>query len=831
MPSIREINLNKLFPRISLLSETREGVVFESRTEAGEHILVNTTRGSVSNGSSEERSLIGHLDILLDIYHSSGSQEIYCGIDRSGIGFWIVPWFDSNSLTAHPGEFEKVLSIFTRCIEIVSTFHDRNIAFGDICPASFRVTGINDYRIVSVLGDLLDSKSMSGVYLPYISPEQKITSQSSFQSDLYSLGVFGYHLLTGEYAVNKAPTSNNPIEVPVLLSSIAPSNRYSNVPQWFDTLLANCLVIDPKKRIKSLSQLLDLIKQGSGSGHVDLPHVAWQTNALVKVNKKMEKPPDENVTKEVIPGPKTSQNKENAKQKRKSKTSVSKHIVAIIWGVTSLIGFCIAIYVLLTLKILGISGEQLSDELRWVYEDSDDDRVLKDLVIVEDDREPVENRILALRRVVKKKIQWDIRIVRHLVKRPFGIKAKEYVSDLPEYHGSKLGYDKVTSEMSNSLRLYESVSGLDAYFLRLADYLSILDPLSDPSIRSGVLRNLYRADPEQAVKLAGLFSIESDPGLFSSLLREFIATRYYDSLPRSLSGAVLFLLAPPLRPFLEGGIEKTVKIMETEELRIVADSMLASKNSEIDLVFELILSEYLLRVPKGNFSRYFLDIARDEVIRDPILKKTLYRLALETATDNDLRVLLEWNDSRWEDVLTVICITSKNEAVLSYAMEILSRRGVSSRTASAILDWLKGNLWQKRAKYAFTYGVFVLRDKFSEEDIQKAFDLVMPVSQHGLFTALVSTGDPYFVNEAVLRIGPIVPSAEVFPLLSHEMREVRIASIKALTGRNDIETLRRIARAYRNEKDQSVRKLYNEIHWVTLPQELPESIRSSTLGN
>ena len=80
---------------------------------------------------------------------------------------------------------------------------------------------------------------------------------------------------------------------------------------------------------------------------------------------------------------------------------------------------------------------------------------------------------------------------------------------------------------------------------------------------------------------------------------------------------------------------------------------------------------------------------------------------------------------------------------------------------------------------------------------------------------LVNVDNSRLVGVVIEKMGPTVSGDDILPLLQHENRAVRIKAVRALAGRNELTVLQEIFRAYENEKDEEVRKIYQDVHWVT----------------
>jgi serine/threonine-protein kinase len=231
----------------------------------------------------EETSLfVEELKHVLGLSHSHIVQVRGFGIENRGetrqpyivMDFIEGPNGGSYNLKQHlraeGGTFEPsdVKRLFKQILSALSLVHNRRIAHLDLKPENILLDKdlnayISDFgvsRTVSAQATIMvrDGPSIQGFSPLYASPEQIRHSYGSRHSDIFSLGVILVECLTGS-------------RPEILHSKTAPRVdfvRPSSVGlsrEW-DSLLENCLSIDPAYRFPNASVFLRALKQISTSG-------------------------------------------------------------------------------------------------------------------------------------------------------------------------------------------------------------------------------------------------------------------------------------------------------------------------------------------------------------------------------------------------------------------------------------------------------------------------------------------------------------------------------------------------------------------------------------
>ncbi|MDO8281466.1 MAG: bifunctional serine/threonine-protein kinase/universal stress protein [Thermodesulfovibrionia bacterium] len=89
---------------------------------------------------------------------------------------------------------------------------------------------------------------------PYISPEQVLNIRSDPRSDIFSLGVILYQLITGEQPFGD-PKSGAGLRRRLYVDPVPPRALNKECPRWLQEIILKCLEVDPAARYGSAAQL------------------------------------------------------------------------------------------------------------------------------------------------------------------------------------------------------------------------------------------------------------------------------------------------------------------------------------------------------------------------------------------------------------------------------------------------------------------------------------------------------------------------------------------------------------------------------------------------
>ena len=192
-------------------------------------------------------------------YVEGGTLEDYCAADK------LLP-------------IERVVEIIFKCTRALDFAYRIGVTHRDIKPANILFAGsdptagdikISDFGAAII--ENLERTQVSGIGSPaYMSPQQVRELPLDHQTDIYSLGVVMYQLLTGQLPF-QASTNYNIIYQIINTEPSKPSALRKKIPEILDTIVARAMHKDTKQRYKTWEEFAHDLAQAFRNKQVKVP--------------------------------------------------------------------------------------------------------------------------------------------------------------------------------------------------------------------------------------------------------------------------------------------------------------------------------------------------------------------------------------------------------------------------------------------------------------------------------------------------------------------------------------------------------------------------------
>lgn len=744
------------------------------------------------------------------------------GVDASRKAYLATEFVEGTPCLEVKLTVEQQLKVFLDIVSIVAKLHKAGIVLKDIGEDSFILAPDGKVLTVSLIGGCEVAADGTTMLPPpktlyYLSPEHRSGVGIVASTDVYALGVYAYRLFTGRYAVDDVKELMTAVDV--WGAAQAPSKIKQNIPPWIDDIVKKCVSARPYERFGDASQLLQALKHHLHRGGVDLGTSQSYADSKLSSSKTiMIRPATQSTARRDLQA-QSRHNTEPGKQERKPSVIFSTLASK---GIRPLIGAAvIAIAVFGVAQVVRFLSDDNPDVevstgalLSAAYVEPLAAELKAHLAQVADGDTPVEDGQATLQKISDSSDPLSFAALVAAMKasdiatlRP---SAQLLVLTRIEKAGLPLSSDVVLRWFQGQER-----SGSDSTKLPYYDSLfEACDPVLPVEKRRFALSKAFSFDRLVGLQLAAALALDDKSGRFAPSLRQFMSDEVDEENLMVLHIGALILGNSLLAQQFEGEVTALLSELAPRDLAWI---LVKLSERDSNLLFK-VAEEALKRNIIPPFQAIFLRtlVETDRQFLPAQVRKTLIRGARGELQEEDLVSLARWMSLDSEPVLLAICAISSKENIALAAFDALSSRTLNTEPARGLIKWIKKSYWEYRTRLVKAVGILGSSKIAQDDQINYAFDVLMPFAQDSsLLNLLVGADVESLIVIALERLGEISSHEDLLPLLRHDSKQVRIGAIRALKGRNDLTVLRGISRAYDKERDEDVRSLYEELHWVT----------------
>ncbi len=235
-------------------------------------ILLPAWQSSPTDRHQFRQRFIREAEVLGQLHHPHILRVLATG-EKDEISYLIMPLAAAGSLAqwfarqSTPLPFAIVLMYLTQLADAIDYAHAQGIIHRDLKPANILLADsqhvlLADFGIMYQTGEDRTKLTLSGQIIgtpAYLAPEQAQGKEVTAATDLYSLGIIAYELLTGRPPFN----TGTPIEVMVCQVSTPPPSPRTfrpDLPPAAEMVLMRMLAKDPAQRWPSAMAFVDALR-------------------------------------------------------------------------------------------------------------------------------------------------------------------------------------------------------------------------------------------------------------------------------------------------------------------------------------------------------------------------------------------------------------------------------------------------------------------------------------------------------------------------------------------------------------------------------------------
>ncbi|HTP06972.1 MAG TPA: serine/threonine-protein kinase [Anaerolineae bacterium] len=213
---------------------------------------------------------------IVQVYDADMQDDIYYMVMELLEGDTLKARLHDYHVREEPMPLGEAVRVMLDVLDGLAYAHSEGMVHRDLKPANIMLTKrgqavVTDFGIAQMVG--ATRYTMSGALmgtLNYMAPEQGMQNQSDARSDLYSLGIVLYEMLTGKPPFDAdTPLAilmkhvNEPLPMPPATGAV--------IPEAFERILLKVLSKNPDDRYQTATEMAQAIRSAAEEAHIQLP--------------------------------------------------------------------------------------------------------------------------------------------------------------------------------------------------------------------------------------------------------------------------------------------------------------------------------------------------------------------------------------------------------------------------------------------------------------------------------------------------------------------------------------------------------------------------------
>ncbi|MCZ6652670.1 MAG: serine/threonine-protein kinase [Planctomycetota bacterium] len=259
-----------------------QGVVYRARQRStGQEVAIKVLLDGTFASDRSRLRFQREAELVARLRHPSIVRIYDSGTTADGLLYYVMEYVEGAPIgdptSTHGDGIEHTLELFARICDAVQHAHQRGIIHRDLKPSNILIDAdgtprILDFGLAKIESTRADATTgrptvtESGQILgslPWASPEQLEASaeHTDIRSDIYSLGVILYQLLTGRLPHQVSGSLRQILNDITHKRPPSPRSICSDISDDVETIVMRCLAKEPERRYQTVGELAGDIRR------------------------------------------------------------------------------------------------------------------------------------------------------------------------------------------------------------------------------------------------------------------------------------------------------------------------------------------------------------------------------------------------------------------------------------------------------------------------------------------------------------------------------------------------------------------------------------------